>query len=214
MGWYLRIGGILLAAISLFRLVHTWLQFGLKPIFVKMVEWYGALFEPLGVAFNSGLKFIFSWIKVTPPHIPSEVLILWLLLGSALYRKNTADKEKEIEYKRRHKTSAELNESNVIADSILGITADIVLWPGELSRIRDLSLNRKRLAKIRAEYSEYEIDWELSDDDRLVRKHEREIEHLNFSIKYHSEFLWGWFFQIAIVILAFVLLFAFNAYGP
>ncbi len=86
MGFWLRWGGVLLGAISLFSLVQKLSDFGLAPIFKDMLGFYRATFHPIADIIINALKWALALVSIRLPKIPPDVVVIYLLIGTALLR--------------------------------------------------------------------------------------------------------------------------------
>jgi hypothetical protein len=86
MGFWLRWGGILLGAISLFSLAQKLYSFGLVPIFNDLLSFYRAALHPVVDAVTTGLRWTLDLISIKLPLIPPDAVIVYTLFGSAFIR--------------------------------------------------------------------------------------------------------------------------------
>ena len=86
MSFWLRAGSILLGAISLYSLVQRLFGFGLAPIIKDIVSFYRAMFHPIANTILGGLQWLVHLVGWRLPHIPSDVVVVWVLVGAALVR--------------------------------------------------------------------------------------------------------------------------------
>jgi hypothetical protein len=86
MGFWLRWGGILLAAVSLFSLMQKLANFGIAPVLSDMLNFYRAALHPIAERVASGLRWVFTLVSIGLPVLPSDAVIIYILAGSALTR--------------------------------------------------------------------------------------------------------------------------------
>jgi hypothetical protein len=86
MGFWLRWGGVLLGAISLFSFVQKLRDFGLAPIFNDVLNFYRTVLYPIADALAGGMRWVLSLIDITLPSVPPDLIIIYALIGSAAFR--------------------------------------------------------------------------------------------------------------------------------
>ena len=67
MSFWLQVGGIVLGALSLFKLVQRYAEFGLSSIFTDVISFYQQFFYPITQIVNLAAAFVFSLVGL---HIP------------------------------------------------------------------------------------------------------------------------------------------------
>ncbi len=116
MGFWLRWFGVLVGAISVFSLMQKLYGLGLAPIFEDMLNFYHAVLHPVANAITAGLRWLLSLIHVRLPEIPSDVVILWVVIGSAMSRFSVANEASE---------NIKIDVRDVIAYLAIGL----IFWP-------------------------------------------------------------------------------------
>ena len=86
MAFWLRIGGIILGALSLFKLGQRLFEFQLTSVFWDLLAFYQQFFNPLSELVNIGISLAVSWLGFQIPRIPDEVVVLYLLFGASFSR--------------------------------------------------------------------------------------------------------------------------------
>jgi hypothetical protein len=86
MGFWIRSGGILLGAISLFSLSAKLFNFGLAPVIEDFLKFYRDLLYPLADALLTSIKWAVHLVHIELPKIPSDALIIYCVIASSLAR--------------------------------------------------------------------------------------------------------------------------------
>ena len=81
---WVKIGGILLGAISLFNLARRYFDVGLSAIMSDFIDFYYALFLPIVTIINNILKYVLFFVKL--PEIEHDIIVLWLVGAGLIIR--------------------------------------------------------------------------------------------------------------------------------
>lgn len=80
--WF-QIGGVLLAALSIFNLTKKVFNFGLSPVLQDIVIFYQNVFYPIVEIIFFPITWLFGLIL---PEILKDIIVIYILIGSALVR--------------------------------------------------------------------------------------------------------------------------------
>lgn len=83
--WIMLIGGVCLAAISVFSMLHAYLEFGLSEIIERAMNFYRGWFYPIAQLFEPAVIYLSNLINISVPLLWRELVVIYfLVLGSML----------------------------------------------------------------------------------------------------------------------------------
>ncbi|MGA7329798.1 MAG: hypothetical protein WBX25_36290 [Rhodomicrobium sp.] len=197
MGW-LRWGGILLGAISLFSLVQKLTSSEVAPIFDDMMRFYRAALYPLADLIIFALEWSLSLINLRLPTIPQDIVIIYILIGTtffqSLLRCDQVILHQLDEIIRKHNLSgSKITKSGRIERvqphyMLVVLAISLLAWPlAVLSRIRDQSTDYIVSSTVKELYV-YRTRW---------------LVDMTLPL---------WFLEISLLVATFLALFGINAY--
>jgi hypothetical protein len=115
MKFWLKIGSISLASISLFNFIQTYFKFGTGKVIGGIIDFYRSTFHPLVEIINPVIIYLFSIIKIYIDDINKEIVLIYIILGGVMIRST-------------YSVVSEIQSNNKILNYVHAIFVGL-LWP-------------------------------------------------------------------------------------